>query len=193
MWAFVNTVCVGRISAFNRYKGIDVQELSPAECLDKFPLLNIDDVLAGFYVPTDGRVNPVDACMAYARAARNAGASLRENTPVKAVLTSKTSFGSKERACGVLLEDGTRILADNVVNCAGMWAHELGLQNGITIPNQAAEHYYLITDEIPEVDPDWPVVEDPSSHVYIRPEGGGLMLGLFEPEGAAWNPPEHFR
>lgn len=38
------------------------------------------------------------------------------------------------------------------------------------------------------VDPDWPVVEDPSRHVYIRPEGGGLMLGLFEPEGAAWNP-----
>ena len=38
-----------------------------------------------------------------------------------------------------------------------------------------------------DVDPNWPVVEDPSSHVYVRPEGGGLMLGLFEPEGAAWN------
>ena len=38
-----------------------------------------------------------------------------------------------------------------------------------------------------DVDPSWPVIEDPSSHAYIRPEGGGLMIGLFEPEPAAWN------
>jgi hypothetical protein len=38
-----------------------------------------------------------------------------------------------------------------------------------------------------QVDPSWPVLEDPSSHAYIRPEGGGLMVGLFEPDAAAWN------
>ena len=27
-----------------------------------------------------------------------------------------------------------------------------------------------------QVDPSWPVLEDPSSHAYIRPEGGGLMV-----------------
>ena len=48
--------------------------------------------------------------------------------------------------------------------------------------------YYLITETIPEVDPCWPVVEDASKCVYIRPEGGGLMLGLFEREGAPWKP-----
>jgi hypothetical protein len=37
------------------------------------------------------------------------------------------------------------------------------------------------------VDPSWPVLEDPSSYAYIRPEGGGLMVGLFEAEAAAWN------
>ena len=50
----------------------------------------------------------------------------------------------------------------------------------------AAEHYYLITDDMSEVDPSWPVIEDSSRCVYVRPEGGGLMLGLFEWEGAAW-------
>jgi hypothetical protein len=55
------------------------------------------------------------------------------------------------------------------------------------VPNQAAEHYYLLTDAIEEVDPSWPIIEDPSHHTYIRPEGSGLMVGLFEPEGAAWN------
>lgn len=56
--------------------------------------------------------------------------------------------------------------------------------DGIVCPNQAAEHYYLITEGMPEVDREWPVVEDGSNYVYIRPEGDGLMLGLFEGEGA---------
>ena len=68
-----------------------------------------------------------------------------------------------------------------------MWARQLGERNGICIPNQAAEHYYLITEPMQEVDVNWPVIEDPSSYTYIRPEGGGLMIGLFEPLAAAWN------
>lgn len=38
-----------------------------------------------------------------------------------------------------------------------------------------------------EVNPDWPVIEDPARHAYIRPEAGGLMVGLFEPDAAAWS------
>jgi len=38
-----------------------------------------------------------------------------------------------------------------------------------------------------DVDPNWPVIEDPASYTYIRPEGDGLMVGLFEPVAAAWN------
>lgn len=45
-----------RIAAFNRKCGVAVQELSPQEVLEKFPLCRIDDVLAGFYVAGDGRV-----------------------------------------------------------------------------------------------------------------------------------------
>lgn len=71
---------------------------------------------------------------------------------------------------------GHVIQADYVVNCAGMWARQLGEKNGIIIPNQAAEHYYVITEQMKEVDPSWPVIEDPASYTYIRPEGGGLMV-----------------
>jgi 4-methylaminobutanoate oxidase (formaldehyde-forming) len=73
-----------------------------------------------------------------------------------------------------------------VVNCAGMWARELGAQNGLVIPNQAAEHYYLITDTIQGLEADAPVFEDPASYGYYREEGGGMMVGLFEPQAAPW-------
>ena len=45
----------------------------------------------------------------------------------------------------------------------------------------------MITEAMPDVNPNWPVIEDPESYCYIRPEGNGLMIGLFEPIAAAWN------
>jgi 4-methylaminobutanoate oxidase (formaldehyde-forming) len=56
----------------------------------------------------------------------------------------------------------------------------------VSIPLQASEHYYLITDRIDGLDPALPVFEDPASYGYYRPEGDGLMIGLFEPVCAPW-------
>jgi glycine/D-amino acid oxidase-like deaminating enzyme len=53
-----------RIAAFNRMLGVDVQEISASDVKQLAPLTRVDDILAGFYVPTDGRVNPVDVTMA---------------------------------------------------------------------------------------------------------------------------------
>src|SRR4029077_3781593 len=78
------------------------------------------------------------------------------------------------------------IRTEVVVNCAGMWARELGAANGVTIANQAAEHYYLITEPIRDLPPNMPVLEDPGAYGYYREEGGGLMVGLFEPVCAPW-------
>src|SRR6185295_8947073 len=71
-----------RVSAFNRLCGVDVQEISPREVAEKFPLANVDDVLAGFYVADDGRVNPVDVTMSLAKGARMQGVRVIEGVPV---------------------------------------------------------------------------------------------------------------
>src|SRR5581483_1809150 len=70
-----------RVSAFNRYCGVDVHEISPSQVRELFPLAKTDDVLAGFYVREDGRANPVDLTMALAKGARMQGATLLENVP----------------------------------------------------------------------------------------------------------------
>ncbi len=169
-----------RVAAFNRHCGIDVHEISPREVAELFPLARTDDLLAGFYVKEDGRANPVDVTMSLARGARMQGATLLEGVPV-------TGFLTKDGAVtGVKTEHGD-IEAEYVVNCAGMWARQLGELAGVTIPLQAAEHYYLITDTIAGLENTWPVIEDPASHGYYREEGGGLMVGLFEPRCAPWH------
>jgi 4-methylaminobutanoate oxidase (formaldehyde-forming) len=168
-----------RVSAFNRYCGVNVHEISPAQVKELFPLAKTDDILAGFYVKEDGRADPVDVTMALAKGARLAGATILEGVTVTGV-TQK-----RGRVTGVDTTHG-HIAAEYVVNCAGMWARQLGARSGVNIPLQAAEHYYLITEKIPELSPAWPVLEDPGSYGYFREEVGGLMIGLFEPVCAPW-------
>lgn len=177
-----------RIAAFNRYHGNEVHEISPSEVRERFPLANIDGVAAGFYCPGDGRINPVDVTMALARGARMKGATLLQNVPVEKVLTQDGTVTGVRTAQG-------DVRCEFVVNCAGMWARQLGEKNGVSIPNQAAEHYYLITGELPGIPRDLPVLEDPSRYAYFREETGGLMIGLFEKDCAPWRPegiPEDF-
>ena len=78
------------------------------------------------------------------------------------------------------------IACEYVVNCGGMWARELGKMAGVNVPLHAAEHYYLITEDMPGIHRDLPIVEDPDLYTYFRDEGGGLMLGMFEPIAAPW-------
>ena len=136
-----------RVAAFNRWCGVDVQEISPAEVKTLFPLARVDDILAGFYVDDDGRANPVDVTMALAKGARMAGAQLIEGVRVDRRAAAQTAASP---ACARQLGD---IQAEYVVNCAGMWARQLGERDGVTIPNQAAEHYYLITEAIADLPP----------------------------------------
>src|SRR5678815_666600 len=67
-----------RVSAFNRHCGVDVHEISPGEVKELFPLARVDDILAGFYVPGDGRANPVDVTMSLAKGARLKGVRILE-------------------------------------------------------------------------------------------------------------------
>ncbi|WP_299441268.1 FAD-dependent oxidoreductase [uncultured Phycicoccus sp.] len=172
-----------RVAVFQRRHGLDVEEVSPAEMADLFPLARTDDLAGGFYVPGDGRVNPVDVTMALAKGARRQGARVVEGVSVTAVETRPR--GAVEEVTAVVTDRG-RIECDVVVNAAGMWARELAQANGVVVPNQAAEHYYLVTEPIDGMSPDAPVFEDPASYGYYREEGGGMMVGLFEPEAAPW-------
>src|SRR5579863_9791654 len=75
-----------RVSAFNRYCGVDVHEISPLQVKELFPLARTDDLLAGFYVKEDGRANPVDVTMALAKGARMQGATILEGVPATGFL-----------------------------------------------------------------------------------------------------------
>ncbi|MDH5187943.1 MAG: FAD-dependent oxidoreductase [Rhodospirillaceae bacterium] len=170
-----------RIAPFMRRHGIDIFEISTSEAEKLFPIGDLSDVLSAFYIPKDGRANPVDITMSLAKGARMGGAKIFEGVTVTEIMSKNGT------ATGVRTKSGETITAENVVICGGMWSRQLGASAGINLPLQAAEHYYLITEEIDGLSGNMPVLEDPSTYTYYREEVGGMMLGLFEPVGATWN------
>jgi len=166
---------------FARSQGLDKYEVSPREIKDMFPLVDTTGLVSAMYTPSDGRANPVDVTMSLAKGARMQGVQIFEGVQV-------TDFALKDRrVTGVCTAQGD-IAADVVVLAAGMWSRQLGAKLGVSVPLQAAEHYYLLTEAIAGVHNRLPVVEDPDSYAYVREENGGLLFGMFEPKGASWSP-----
>ena len=160
--------------------GVQDTEISPRELADMWPLARTDDVLSAFYVADEGRADPVGVATSLAKGASQLGATVIEGIAATGVRTQRG------RVTALLTEQGD-IETEVVVNAAGMWARQFGALAGVHVPLQAAEHYYLLTDTVAGMDPDLAVIEDPDSYGYYRPEGDGMLVGLFEPVGAPWS------
>ena len=171
-----------RQASMARAFDVDVREISPAEVKQMYPHLNVSDVVGAVHLPLDGQCDPANIAMALAKGARQRGAKIVENVKVTEVLTKNG------RVTGVSWElAGERgiIEADIVVNCAGMWARELGSRNGVTIPLHACEHFYLITEPIAGLTR-LPVLRVPDECAYYKEDAGKMMLGAFEPVAKPW-------
>ncbi|HCV99857.1 MAG TPA: FAD-dependent oxidoreductase, partial [Acidimicrobiaceae bacterium] len=84
------------------------------------------------------------------------------------------------QAVGVDTDQGP-IDAEHVVTAAGMWSHQLGRDVGVNIPLHACEHFYLVTEPIPDLPSGLPVLRDTDNCIYVKEEAGRLMVGAFEP------------
>lgn len=159
--------------------GIEAHPLCTGEIAERWPLMNPEGVLGGIYMPGDGSANPTDLTMALAKGARTHGARIYEQATVEEVLVD----GGRVR--GVRTDDGT-ITADFVVNCAGMWARELGQHNGVGVPLHACEHYYLVTEAIPDLPADLPVLRSYCDGTYWKEDAGKLLFGFAHFQAKPW-------
>jgi glycine cleavage system T protein len=159
--------------------GLEVQTLTPSEVAALWPGVHAGDLVGGVYLPKDGRTNPIDTTQALAKGAKSRGAKIFEDTAATDILVE----GGK--AVGVRTSKG-EIRADIVVNCAGMWAHELGAKAGTTVPLHAAEHFYIVTEPMEGLHSNMPVLRDPDGCAYFKEDAGKLLVGWFEPVAKPW-------
>ncbi len=162
-----------------RAYGIEAHVISPREAGTLYPGMCTDDLVGAVWIPGDGKANPADVTQALARGARRAGAILREGVAVTGVRLERGRVAGVDTTAG-------GIATEVVVNCAGMWARELGRRNGVTIPLHACEHMYLVTTPMAGITSELPVMRDPDGHIYFKEEVGGLLMGGFDPWAKPW-------
>jgi 4-methylaminobutanoate oxidase (formaldehyde-forming) len=172
---------VKRQEALAHAYGIEAYSISAGEAKERWPLMNADDVLGAVWSPDDGRVSPSDVCAALVKAAKGLGAKIFENTGVTGILTENG------RIKGVETTQGT-VMCDAIALCTGLWSREAGAMAGAEVPALACEHFYLLTKPIDGIVGNTPTLSDHDSHLYIRDDSGGLLVGCFEPMGKPIKP-----
>jgi dimethylglycine dehydrogenase len=173
--------------AKHRYMGLDTAILSPDEVAKMTDgLVNTAGIIGALYDPLDGHLDPSGTTHAYAKAARMGGAEIILHNRV--LETNPRPDGSWE----VVTEQGT-IIAEHLVNAAGLWAREVGAMAGVYLPLLPMAHQYLVTDDIPEImdilkqGREFPHVMDPGGESYLRQEGRGLCIGFYEKPCEPWS------
>jgi glycine cleavage system T protein len=158
---------------------LPVHVLSPDEIHALYPLANLDDVIGGIHIPSDGYANAVDITQALAKGARKRGVTIFQDLKV----TSIRHDG--RRVSGVVTDEGP-IGAQYVVLAGGMWTRDLGASIGVGVPLQACEHYYVLFKDVPGLDPALPVLRDYDHCSYFKFDAGRLLVGAFEPHARPW-------
>ena len=172
-----------RQAAMARAFGVDVEEISPAEVKAKYEHLNIEGVTGGVWLPLDGQGDPANISLALAKGARQMGAQVIERTKAMGVTRNGRSITSVqwENEQG----DSGSIDCENVINCGGMWGHEVGRMLGVNVPLHACEHFYIVTEAIAGLI-QMPVLRVPDECAYYKEDAGKMLLGAFEPVSKPW-------
>ncbi|XP_058799373.1 pyruvate dehydrogenase phosphatase regulatory subunit, mitochondrial-like [Phymastichus coffea] len=171
-------IALKRRMAYNVPTGLHCEVLGKEELKKMHPLLHVDDIEGAIFVPEDAVANPVAICEVLAKLAKKGGVRYIEHCHVEQVLTENGAVKKVKTNKGF-------VTCEYFVNCAGMWARELGLKCSppVKIPAYPAAHYYAIAAphsiETPE---NLPCVRDFDSYSYMREWQGGILAGWFEPE-----------
>jgi glycine cleavage system T protein len=158
---------------------LPVHVVTPQEIKELAHIVNVDDVVGGIHIPSDGYANAVDITQALAKGARTGGAQIFENTKVTKIRHNG------ERVTGVDTDEGS-IDADYVVICGGMWTRDLAASIGVAAPLHACEHYYVLFEGVEGIDNTLPVLRDYDYCGYYKYDAGKLLVGAFEPNARPW-------
>ena len=165
-----------RQATMGKVFGVEAYMVSPAEAREKHPLIDLKGVTGGLFIPANGQADPANIAQALAKAARQRGVRIFENTKVTGI-----------RQAG----DGSRESTRRMAQCArsssstaqGCGHARSAAWPGVNVPLMAAEHFYVVTDASPDIPRNLPVLRVPDECAYVKEEAGKLLVGFFEPKG----------
>jgi dimethylglycine dehydrogenase len=184
-WEWLKAEC-----AVYQTLGIGARLASAEEIVADCPIVDPTGLLGGLFDPHEGAVDPHGTTHAFALAARKRGADVILRNRVTALHPLP---GGQWR---LDTEQGP-VIAEHVVNAAGLWARRVGRMVGLDLPLTPMQHHYLITEDLPSLlarADEMPCVTDLEGFTYLQQERKGVLLGVYERnprhwqiEGAEWD------
>jgi 4-methylaminobutanoate oxidase (formaldehyde-forming) len=168
------------MDALLREHGVAVENIDARRAGELVPWLDASRGRRISYVADDGYVDAYQLASAYARAARALGVRILARTTVQRIIRDGG------RVLGVETDRGT-IHADAVVDAAGAWAIGVAGAVGFAMGTAPVRSHYFITAPQAGARRDHPIVYLPDARAYARPEVGGLLLGVQEPQSRTYD------
>ena len=155
--------------------GVPVRWLDPGEVDAANPTLAPGQTLGGTFCAQDGFITPPRNVAAYTVALIRSGVEVRERVAFR---------GLEAEGRGVAVETSQGpVHAGLVVLTGGPKLAEVGRLAGLRIPAGGARHQVAVTERHPDLEPARvPMVFDLAAGLYWRPEEGGLLFGMSNPD-----------
>ena len=162
--------------AMQQSLGLDVRWCEPAEVDAMNPALAPGRTRGASYAPHDGYLDPPRNVLAYTAALASCGVEVQEHTSFTGLRTRHGQVIGVETSAGTV---GTA----RVVLTGGPGLAAVGRCAGVRIPSGGARHQVVVTEPHPDLAAEQlPMVFDLASGIYWRPEEGGLLWGMSNPD-----------
>lgn len=160
--------------------GVNAEWLDPGRACSLIPWLRAESVHGVVHLPDDGYVDGYRLTMGYAQAARAGGCTIRTDThALRPVMSGDT-------VCGVETSRGV-VRCECLVDAGGVWAGRMLEWFGASFAaTPLRSHYWITSPRVPPY-PEHPFVVFPDASAYLRPEVGGLLLGIQERSSRAFD------
>ncbi len=167
--------------ALQNSHGVPSKIISAEEAREIVPSLDISEVIAAAWNPTDGKADPFVAVHGLATTLKNMGVEINEYTEVKEI---SVKDGAVE---GVKTSKGN-VKSDIVLNAANAWAKILNEKLGINIPIEPYKHQGIATEPIKKGEIKPMVVSFKHGGAYLTQESnGGVIGGIALKYGPTWD------
>ena len=123
-----------------------VEDGYPMRMMDKSEIHNdepylAEDIIGGIEIDCDASVNPMALVFGLSLGAKKNGVEVFDYTPIKDIRLDKKG------AVEAVITDEEKLITKYVVNCAGVWAPEIGNMVGINIPIIPEQGQLLIAEK----------------------------------------------
>jgi len=158
--------------------GLPVRWLEPGQLDTLNPTLAPGRTLGGTFCAEDGYLNPPRNVTAYAVALAISGVQVRERVTVLGVTTRGGTVTGIETSAGP-------VRAPLVVLTGGPELADVASLAGVRVPVGGVRHQVAVTASHPQLAAERvPMVFDLAAGLYWRPEEGGLLFGMSNPDEA---------